>query len=817
MPLDPLDFGSPELIAAFRQNLNVPAMAAGFAGMLAGGAAFVGLTVPAVSRIILPKPQETRLADNLPFEAMAKDNKTILCRDGTIMQMIEVAGRDVTFFSPEERESYHDSRKNWIDALAESDITIRVFVIRDKVPVYMENQHEKPILREMADRWNKSFQESFRNRQVIVLSRTGKGKDAMTKLDDAMEVSLSILDKYSPKVMTQDDPNENSRPLSVWGRIISPVTRPQPGGTGHNLADVLTADHAFFAGENGAIKFKSGNEELYCSAIGFRKLGDYTDESFATEIASLPFELIVLNNIIPMSRAKASVALAHASRMALASRFSPSVAEQFAIAQDLIEGNAEYAACLTEYAQYIFAFGKTREEVAACEKEIKRVANTYGMTPVREGAAGHAAWFSQFPGFQTWPRSFRIFAHNVADQITLDRPPEGLPRSDWGEGPIAYFRTATGSAYQFQFHVSMDTAAVAHATTIGPTGGGKTTLITFLSAMAMRHPKLRVYMIDRFGGAYIFTKAVGGKYATFAGSTMKGSQSALNPFQMSDTPENRAFLRNFLQAIADVDDSDSLEEIGFAVEAIYETPGLPKEKRSLAAVYDAVFSKGKPLRKKLQKWVEPSMLGEVFNAPEDTLDLESNRLVTLDFTKIYENDDVARAVILYLMHRIQSSISELKCPALIFIDETEPVVQHPMFRKFYLQMLQEYRKKGAAVISAFQRPEAITQAGLGEAIRGQAQTTFFLPNPQAQPDEYKDWSLTDREWDYIKGNMGISRKLPRSVLVKRATGESVILDVNLQPLGEYLNIFRSDEASKAKADEMMDVYGDNWLEYYLKK
>jgi len=805
----------PEILSAFRQSVSVPGITAGFTGLLFGAAAFVSLAVPGVARVVLPKPQESLLSDNLPFDRVLEDGKTIVCRDGTLCQMVEVAGKDTTFFSATERDTFTQARKNWIDSLAESGVSIRTYMLRDKVPVYTEHEIEEEPLRSMAAKWNSTFQESFRNRQVILISKAGRGKKLMAQLDDAIQSTLSFLDTYDATVMNQNSDDSDMRPLSVLGRIISPVTRPTPAGMGGSVSEALTADHVFFGGEDGLIKFSSGSEDIYCRPLGFRRLGDYTDENFATELSGVQCEMVVLNNIEPLSRAKATLVVGQDKRMKLSANFTFSAAEQFVEAEELIEGNGEVAACLTYYNQTIFLYADSPEKLDDYERDVKRIANSYGMTPVNEGMAGHAAWFSQFPGFRSWPRQYKLFSYNIANQITLDRPPEGLPRSDWGEGPIAYFRTSTGSAYQFQFHVSTDTAAVAHAVTIGPTGGGKTTIVTFLAAMAMRHKKLRTYIIDRFGGAYIFTNAMKGKYAVFDGADLKGTHSALNPFQMPNTKENKAFLRNFLQALADVDDADSLEEISFAVDTMYDIPGLPKAERSLVNVFDAVFSKSKPVRKKLERWIDPSMLGDLFNAPSDTLDLTTNRLVTLDFTKIYENDDVARAVILYLMHRIQASITELKSPALIFIDETEPVVQHPMFRKFFLQMLQEYRKKGSAIISAFQRPEAISQAGLGEAIRGQAQTTFFLQNPQAQEEEYADWSLTDREWDYVKGRLPQARRMRRSMLVKRATGESVILDVDLGPLGEYLRIFRSDETSKAVAERMMDEHSAEWLTHYL--
>jgi type IV secretory pathway VirB4 component len=143
------------------------------------------------------------------------------------------------------------------------------------------------------------------------------------------------------------------------------------------------------------------------------------------------------------------------------------------------------------------------------------------------------------------------------------------------------------------------------------------------------------------------------------------------------------------------------------------------------------------------------------------------------------------------------------------------VVKHPIFRNYFMQMLQEYRKKSSAIISAFQRPEAIVQAGLGEAIRGQAQTTFFFQNPQAQEREYADWGLTDREWAYIKGKLPSARGMRYSVLMKRATGESVILDNNLSALGPLIRVFYSDQASRSLAEQLMRDAGPDWLNIYL--
>jgi type IV secretion system protein VirB4 len=499
----------------------------------------------------------------------------------------------------------------------------------------------------------------------------------------------------------------------------------------------------------------------------------------------------------------------------MATRFSTAAGEQYDAAMQIIEGLDENRSALASYGLTLFIFGRSPEEIHALDNEVRKICSAYGAASVREGSAAQASWFSQFPSYGIWPRSYRFFSSNIACNVTLDRPPPGLPSSDWGEGPLAMFRTAGGTSYSFQLHVSAEKDAVAHAVCIGPTGSGKTTVMTFLAGMALRHPRLRAYIFDRYQGAYVFTTALGGGYLNLTtGETAMGSCS-LNPFQCPDSPENRAFLRLWLRAISGCEDADSLEEIGLAVQALFQS-GLAPEKRSLATIFDPCFSANGAVKRQLLKWVDPAYYGKMFNADRDTLDIRENRLVAFDMTDVFKDELLAQATISYLMHRIQATISEFNAPAFIFIDETEPMLRNPMFRTYYLTMLQEYRKRGAAVISAFQRPEAIAQAGMGEAIRGQCQTVFFFPNPQAREEDYADWSLTDTEWSFIKGTLPISRRMKRAVLVKRATGESVVLDTDLTPLGPYLRIFSSGRESVSFATELQRKYEQDWVTHYVK-
>jgi type IV secretion system protein VirB4 len=822
MPPDPghaiqLSQSAVEALTAATSPLRV---GFGVGGVLAGATAFAALTVPSVARFVLPPPRETRLADHLPFERMRADGKTIVCRDGTLCQCIAIAGRDMMFLSAGEREALFRVRKIWLDAIAELGVTVRVVLCRERVGIHRVDQFDRPLLRDLARSWNRTFESSYRNRQTVVLSISGKARSATSRLSEAVDATLQVLDPYQPKVMTQPAEPSAARPddhlLAFWAALASPISRPVPLAGNEDVAESIATDTIEFTGEEGLIRFRRGPEQLYAAAIGIRRFGDYVDEQMIADFSSLDGEFVLLNLIEPWSRTGAALKLAQENRMSLVTRFGTGASEQYAAAMQMIEGLDETRSSLAHYALTLFLFGRSPEEIAALDGEVRKTCSMYGAASVREGAAAQASWFSLFPGYGIWPRRFRFFSSNIACNVTLDRPPQGLASCDWGDGPLAMFRTAGGTTYSFQLHVSSDKDAVAHAVCIGPTGSGKTTVMSFLAGMALRHSRLRAYIFDRYHGAYVFTTAVGGSYLNLTTGETALAGCSLNPFQCADTAENRAFLRLWLRAISGCEDADSLEEIGLAVQALFDSD-LPLDKRSLATLYEPCFSANGAVRRQLLKWVDPAFYGRMFNAERDTLDIRENRLVAFDMTNVFKDELLAQATISYLMHRIQATISEYNAPAFIFIDETEPMLRHAMFRTYYLTMLQEYRKRGAAVVSAFQRPEAIAQAGMGEAIRGQCQTVFFFPNMQAREEDYRDWSLTDTEWAYIKGNLPICRRLKRSVLVKRANGESVVLDTDLSPLGPHLKIFASGRESVASAMDLQSKHGQDWVKHYVGK
>ena len=802
-----------DFFSTFVQGLSSLEVLVAVIGFISA-AAFAGFWVTKLGYYVLPQPRESRVSDFLPFDKLLSDGMTIRCYNGSLARVFKVEGIDLAFVTDEKVMSMQESRKAWIDGMSDLQVTCRIITLRERIAMVQEKgEFNNPLLETISETWSANLDRVYKNSHYIILSVADR-EDNLKDLNYASQALIATLNEYGVTTLYEAEGSDASdSPLSVYARICSPISKPMPkvnGAQGAHMNQLLTADHIHFTGENGVIRFFSGDKECFEVVMGIRSSGDYMDEGMVASLLAIDCELTLLHNVRPIFKPHARALLMQQQRMATMTSFSGDVIDQYSEVLASIEDSDTNHQSLTEYAMAIILRGESMEEIDFGESEVQRICRLFGVTPVREGWVTQATFFNQFPTYDTLPRTYRYLSRVVATAISFEKPSEGFDKSDWGKGAISIFRTTTGSAYQFQFHVSAEDSAVAHCCIIGPTGQGKTTLLTFLAGQAMRHPDLKVFFFDRHRGAEIFTRAIGGAYVGFEGDEKNVS---LNPFDCENNVNNRAFLRRWMRAITLVDDAVSEKEIARAVTTAFDY--LRPEERRMANLYKSGCSPTGNMRRELFKWVNPDQYGKIFNADTDSLDLKSKRFMAFDFTHIFEDETLAPAVISYIMHRIQSETGETGVPSLIMIDETAPMLKHPMFRDYFAIGLQEGRKKRQAYLCAFQQPNIIDKLGVGEVIRGQCQTVIFFRNPQAMPEDYVNWNLTNAETDFIFGKT--YRDFPYAILLSRpATGESVILDVDLSGLGPYLRLYNSGRKNVLLVEELIKEYGeDNFVTKYL--
>lgn len=780
------------------------------AGLTAAGGASV--LVPFVTRRILPKMKETHLADFLPFEAIAPDGKTVVCKNETVARYFYILGKDQAFLNADEALSAARQRKEFLDSLAELGTIVRIFTLRKKAELPKTDGFPNALSRQVAARWNQQFENAYTTVNVICLSAKNT-----SKLDDAQQVLETALNSYGVYPLTQNpDGNPARMTLGAFlGGLTAPCSRPAPKATGMNLADSLASDVVWFR-PDGLVEFSQGAQHRYAVVLGIKKMGDDMNGALTSELTALPLEMTIVKHIQPMSKAMALVKLEQHSRLASMTSFNPAVSEQFEHAKSFVESLDEFRSALCTYTSSIFIYGDTVEDVLAKEVQVRNIISSNGATPVRETGATQATWFLQFPTLDLIPRPYKIFTYSIAFDYTLDRPSAGIPNSDWGPGPLCLFRTASNTVYQHQFHKSDEKAAVGHGVVIAPTGTGKTVLMEFLSLMASRHSNVKHYFFDRYRGTAIYNLAMGGKYLSLNSDPLPWSvDGGMNPFDCDDTPDNRSFLKLWLSSLAKVKDGDheSLMEISEAVNLSFEE--LDRKGRSLVTIFEAAFPVDSRVRADLQSWVNPTQYGPIFNADQDSIDLDDNWLTTFDMTKLLDDPELGAATVSYLLHRIRSAMTRDNSPGFIFIDETEPLLRDPNFANLFKVALQEFRKIRGVVISVFQRPEALTSSGVSELILSQSAAYYLFQNPGAKAQDYREFQLNEKEINFVLGQSSIARKSKRSILIKRPGGESVIVDIDLSPLGPFLKIFSSASQDVSLVSDLYRQFEGKWVEKYV--
>jgi len=772
---------------------------------------FIGLLIylPVLTKKILPEFGYARYSDYLPFKTVYSDD-SLLTNDGSLVRVYKITGLQTSMMDEKNHEKLLDLRAQLFNQIQDPGVYMRFFTIRDAADEKTDYEFHQPVLQKIYDRWNNQGLKIFNNTYYLVISVDGQNN--RERLNQYCNYIESILSVYKPILLKNDSINNMA---TFFGRILSPITKPIIKRCDNHISDMVSVDNVEFL-DNGIVKYYSGDKSYFGAMISFKTAPDYMDEEFFNTVSTLQCEMIQMNGFhILRSSDVSNIIRQHKSTVM--DENEESTLEQIVEAKSSMDENITGAQTLIDYYPLFILFGYNIDDLNNNIAEFKKICASFGVAPVVENFAAKVSFFAQIPGFNVFPRIFKMLSRTAATSIPLSTMPRGVENSDWGPGPLVVFPTAQGTPYQFQFHVSDKPAAVGHTLTIGPTGGGKTTLFSFLIAQSLRHQKLKAFFFDRNRGAEIFTLAIGGKYITMNGKEKDASSNTflthLNPLKMPDTAANRAFLRRWFAMITGQTDVMSADEIARAVSVNFDY--LSDKNRLLKNLYESCFSSNGKMRGELKKWVDPLQYGDIFNEDEDTLDLQS-RLTTFDFTEILQDEILSPAVISYILHRINNVTVSGGNPSLIMIDETAPMLENKMFRDNFIAGLQEGRKNRQAYMVAFQRANVLDKLGIGDVVRGQAQTVLFFRNPAADVSDYEKWNLNPLEMAFIQGKA--YPNLKRAVLLSRpVNGESVILNTELGGLGNLLKLFESGRSSVLLAEELYKNYGNNFVSEYLKK
>jgi type IV secretion system protein VirB4 len=766
---------------------------------------------------LCPPITATFLSDSLEFDQLADDDCTLIGKTGTMTRTFEIQGKDYNICTTAELERLFKQRQFLWDQLADGSITFKVITIREEIERSFEGTYDNTVLQEIHDRWMKSFKRTFRNRHYLVVTmqprvtrsfktRFRKQTHSANKaqLDDLCLLIENSITEFGIRLLRSNQGNE-SELLSFWATILNGCYTPVRHYHRH-LSDRLVRNSITFD-KKGMLLLEDGSRTTYGAILSLQTWGEESTSQLFRELMAIEGRLIFLHLLQGVPKMKALIHLEDQRRQQQFFFSSDKTESEFAVAKQIIEGND---GSLYRYQFSVLLLAESEDELTKLIQELRRVFLTYGVTSVQEQPALAYLWRSFLPGDETFVRASHLLSHNLSHILTFDREAFGTIRSDWGDGALRYLKTLSGSTYGFNLHISENKEDLGHSLVVAPAGSGKTTLIQHLIAGALRHPDLRVYIFDRFNGTRIFTQACGGNYIDFTGD----QAVQLNPFMVEDTPLNRMRLRQLLTLMAGQGDID-VDELDLILSLLFATPA---EMRVLHACEASIFPVNSPLSHKLKQWAS-GPYQQWFNGIQDALDLNSSRMVGFEMTSILSDDRTVAPLTYYIMERIREQVREHATPHWLFIDETKPMANVPFFKSYLEVALKEARKLRGCVTLCFQSVNDIVTTGISDVIVQNCKTKIFFPNPEASEYDLKQYqelfNLNQSELDYIAGKTKASQKGVRTALVKKP-GESVVLNIDLAPLGSYAKIYKSGTEFIKQVNHLKAEKGNLWLDLYLQ-
>ena len=779
--------------------------------------------------------QEKDLADFLPYTRHV-DAATIATKNNGLFQIIKLAGFPFETADDLTLEGLKDVRNTLTIALASSRHILYHHVIRRQIPSDIGGEFSG-----FAAEVDRVWQRRLTRRRLFVndlyltlLRRPAPGvvglvdwvtglftsgeisraehdrAESLRELRDAANNIISTLARYKPRLLTtyEDGGRPFSEPLEFLSYLLNHETRPVllPAGP---IDAYLPTKRPLFAREALELRGVAPADQTYGAMVSIKEYAGGTWAGLLDELTRLPFEMIITQSFAFNERQTSLENLARQGRVLDAAEDAA-----LSLRQGLVDAADDLASNRIVFGGHHISVLLTAPDQSRLERaltETSALLTNLGVLAVREDVNLEPSYWAQLPGNQDFiARRADISSLNWAGFASLHNYPAGKRTGNhWGDC-ISLLETTSATPYAFNFHSS----DVGNFTVVGPTGTGKTVVLTFLLAQAQRH-KPASFFFDRDRGAELFVRAIGGWYGAFK----PGEPSGLNPLQIEDSPANRAFLRDWLGTMLRTPDGRALSStdqavIAEAVAANFDVPPVARRLGHLQTLFRGheLDTQDNSLAARIRPWFGDGERAWLFDNPQDSLSLGLTQGFDLTFIL---DDPIARVpLLLYLFHRIEQTLDGQK--AIIFIDEGWRALDDKAFEARLRDWLKTIRKKNGMVGFGTQSAEDVVATSIGKTIVEQCRTQLFMPNYKASEEGYcGGFGLTPHELEVVRGMGDTSR----CFLIKH-DATSVVARLDLGGEDDIISILSGREETVLLCDAIRAEVGDDpavWLPIFQER
>ena len=283
---------------------------------------------------------------------------------------------------------------------------------------------------------------------------------------------------------------------------------------------------------------------------------------------------------------------------------------------------------------------------------------------------------------------------------------------------------------------------VGHTAVIGPTGGGKSALLSFMALQYLRYLGSTVTIFDKRRSAMVATLCSDDAKWIELGSGGIGVQ----PLRDVDDAAGMSWATSWLQQALELRQVKPSATVDAAInEALLALRALPPDERTISALC-AHLGGDEAARRALEHYTAAGPLGRLVDGIVP--DYGAARLLTIEYDPII---GLAEGPLVFAACFRQIERERLTSgghPKLVIIDEAWEPLRHPLFRDWLENMALTGRKLNMQLVLATQSIRHLEQAHTA-IIMEQIQNRVFTAAPQALQEEnakvYRGIGLTDEQ------------------------------------------------------------------------
>ncbi len=712
------------------------------------------------------------LADHLPWAALVAPG-VILNKDGSFLTALSFRGPDLESSTEDELMAVRarlnnalrrlgtgwclhvDARRRAADPYGASNTSVAAAWLLDAERQAAFDCAEPAFETDfcLGLTWLPPGEETRRIERVMFDGLARAGRDWRGTLEAFQREADAILDLVSDTLPAAA--RLTDRDLLTWLHCCASIRahRVDPHWTPAFL-DAALADEAL----TGGIAPRLG--EHWLKVVSVRSLPSATRPGLLDALSALPFEYRWTARWLGLDKADGEREITRLRKRWFAKRKGVGVLLREAITKEevpLLDTDAagkteECDGALAALGAEACAFGYLTltvtildpDPLQAAEKAraVEMALNAQGLVARTEDLNAVEAWLGSLPGEPYADvRRPLISSLNLADLLPVSAVWAG-PSQDscLGGPPLAVARTTGSTPFRLVLHVG----DVGHAMVVGPTGSGKSALLSFLALQWFRYPGARVVFLDKGRSARAATLACGGAWRALE----PGADIALQPLAQVDDPAERAWAAEWIEdatSKAGVEITPRLrEEVWGALGTLADAP---PEQRSLTVFCALVQDRA------VAAALEPLTLKGAHGSLVDGAGaaLGETRFDTFELETLMATRTALGPVLGALFHELERGFDGR--PTLLVLDEAWLFLDDTAFAAKIREWLKTLRKKRVAVVFATQSLEDVAASPIAASLIESCPTQVFLPNPRAlEPASaplYQGFGLNRRQLELI--------------------------------------------------------------------